>query len=62
MIVACKQCHKEVNKGVKICPHCGAENPGYQGKSTNYMVYLGYLAIVFAVLYTVADFLGLLGN
>ncbi len=62
MQVACKQCHKQINKGVKRCPHCGVTNPGYEGDWTNYFLYLGYLGIVFAVCYTVADFLGLLGD
>ncbi len=59
MQVNCKQCHNPVNKGVRTCPHCGAENPGYQGKLTNYLVYLGYLCVFFAVCYTAADYLGL---
>lgn len=60
MLVACKQCQNQVNKGVKTCPHCGAKNPGYEGNWTNYLVYLGYLAVFFAVCYTVADVLGFL--
>ena len=58
MQTSCKQCHGQVNKGVKTCPHCGANNPGYQGNWTNTFVYLGYVGVFFAIIYTVADFLG----
>lgn len=31
-IVSCKTCKKEVASNAKICPHCGAKNPGIKMK------------------------------
>ena len=62
MLVACKQCNQEINKGIRRCPHCGTNNPGYQGQWTNYFVYMGYIGVFFAIVYTVSDFLGFISS
>lgn len=30
MLITCRHCHRDINKTVRYCPHCGGENPKEQ--------------------------------
>jgi predicted amidophosphoribosyltransferase len=56
-IVHCRECHKEVERHDRICPHCGAEIPG-EGKLLLLAKYCLFFVILGALMYALFNFIG----
>ncbi|MCM2331268.1 MAG: hypothetical protein NDI70_08235 [Pseudomonas sagittaria] len=56
-IVHCRECHKDVERHDRICPHCGAEIPG-EGKLLLLAKYCLFFVILGALMYGLFNFIG----
>ncbi|SFP73343.1 hypothetical protein SAMN05216229_10568 [Geopseudomonas sagittaria] len=56
-IVHCRECHKDVERHDRICPHCGAEIPG-EGKLLLLAKYCLFFVILGALMYALFNFIG----
>ena len=56
-IVHCRECHQDVERHAKFCPHCHAEIPG-EGKLLLAAKYALFFVILAALIYVLFNFVG----
>lgn len=56
-IAHCRECHREVERHARRCPHCNAEIPG-KGKLLLLAKYCLFFVILGALMYALFNFIG----